>query len=699
MEHLIVGAILAAIVVFIFMGDTRSTLIAAVAIPTSIIGTFALMKWSGFTLNNMTLLGLTVAVGLVIDDAIIMLENIHRHMQEYGKKPMRAAIDGAKEISFAVIATTAALVVIFVPLAFMSGIVGRFVRSYGLTVAYAIGISCLVALTLSPMLCGRFLKIEKKKVFIDKLVNGVNNFIQKIYIILLRWAMRHKLIMIILSVLLFISPLFIFKAGLVGVDFIPEDDSGKFQINLEAPQGTGYPAMTEFIKQVEEEVKQMPYIQNLFTGIGVSSNSIVNSGAPTNRGYFIVELENAKKRGKNFSVFDYVAAARKITSKYKDVKSSAFTISMGPGGGRAKVQYIITGPDIGELLRYAHGVYDKVKNVPGIIDLDIDFNNSNPEYRVVIDRERAHDLGVKVSDIARSLRSFVSGEENISRYKEGDELYEVRIRAEEQYRDNKDVISSMMVPAVQNGRSALVRLDSVATVEQGVGPSQINRHNRQRQITINANVDGRMDLQGAVRHMDKAFTEMNPTAQYHHNLSGEAEEMGKMLVSFIMAFALAILFKYMILSAQFESFVLPLVVLTAIPLTLPFAILTLVITRETLNIFSLLGVFMLIGIVSKNSILQVDYTNTLRAAGVGRYKAIIKANKVRLRPILMTTVTIIAGMIPTALGTGAGSGLRRSLAIVIIGGQTLSLLITLLMAPVAYELLEEFSDWVKRKLS
>jgi HAE1 family hydrophobic/amphiphilic exporter-1 len=245
----------------------------------------------------------------------------------------------------------------------------------------------------------------------------------------------------------------------------------------------------------------------------------------------------------------------------------------------------------------------------------------------------------------------------------------------------------------------LVRLDSVATVEQGVGPSQINRHNRQRQITINANVDGRIDLQSAVRQMDKAFTQMNPPAQYQHSVGGEAEHMGEMLASFVMAFALAILFKYMILAAQFESFVLPLVVLTAIPLTLPFAVLTLAITRETLNIFSLLGVFMLIGIVSKNAILQVDYTNTLRAAGIGRYKAIISANKVRLRPILMTTITIIAGMIPTALGTGAGSGLRKSLATVIIGGQALSLLITLLMAPVAYELLEEFSDWLKKKIS
>lgn len=696
MEHLVVGAILAAIVVFMFMGDTRSTLIAAVAIPTSIVGTFALMSWSGFTLNNMTLLGLTVAVGLVIDDAIIMLENIHRHMEEYGKPPIRAAIDGAKEISFAVIATTASLIVIFVPLAFMSGIVGRFVRSYGLTVAYAVGISCIIALTLTPMLCSRFLKTEKKVSVADKMVDGVNNFIQKIYMVCLKWSMSHKLLMVILSLLLMISPVFIMKQGWVGVDFMTEDDSGKFQVDLEAPDGTSYATMTDFMKQVEGELKQLPYIHDLFTGIGVSASSVINVGAPTNYGYFIVELEDLKTRGKKNSIFEYVNVTRKILEKYEDVKGTVSIISSSPGAGQAKVQYVITGPDMDQLLAYANGVYDKVKDVPGIIDLDVDFDYAKPEYRVVIDRDRAHDLGVKVNDIASNLRTFISGEENISRYKEEGELYEVRIRAEEIYRDNKEVISSMMIPATQNGKSTLVRLDSVATVEEGTGPSQINRFNRQRKITVQSNITGGLDLQSAINHMDAAFKEQNPDAQYQHSLSGQASEMGKMVISFAMAFGLAILFKYMILAAQFESFILPLVVLTSIPLTLPFALLTLAVARDTLNIFSLLGIFMLIGIVSKNAILQVDYTNQLRERGIERYTAIMEANKVRLRPILMTTITIIAGMIPTALGTGAGSGMRRSLAIVIIGGQTLSLLITLLMAPVSYDLLESFSDWIQR---
>ncbi|MDR0952949.1 MAG: efflux RND transporter permease subunit [Elusimicrobiota bacterium] len=698
MEHLVVGAILAAIVVFLFMGDFRSTIISAIAIPTSIIGTFALMSWSGFTLNNMTLLGLTVAVGLVIDDAIIMLENIHRHMEEYGKTPLQAAIDGSREISFAVIATTAALIVIFVPLAFMTGIVGRFVKSYGLTVAYAVGISCLVALTLTPMLCSKFLKAEKKTKKADKLVDGINNAINSVYIVCLKWAMAHKILMVVFSLLLCISPIFIMKAGLVGVDFIPEDDSGKYQIELEAPDGTSYQTMSAYMQEVERELNQLPYIENLFAGVGVSSSSIVNVGAPTNYGYFIVELEPSTKRGHGYTVFDYVNTTRKMLDKYDNVKSNVYVISSGPGGGQAKVQYVITGPEIDQLLKYANGIYDKVKNVPGIIDLDVDFDYAKPEYRVIIDRDKAHDLGVKVMDIATNLRTFISGEEDISRYKEGDELYEVRIRAEEDYRNNKEVISSMMIPAVQNGKSTLVRLDSVATVEEGVGPSQINRRDRQRQITVKSNIDGKMDLQTAIKLMDKAYQDMHPTAEYRHTLVGQAKEMGRMLTSFLMAFALAILFKYMILAAQFESYTHPLVVLTAIPLTLPFALLTLAFFGESLNIFSLLGIFMLIGIVSKNAILQVDYTNTMRHAGLPKYEAIIEANKVRLRPILMTTVTIIAGMIPTALGTGAGSGLRRSLAIVIIGGQTLSLLITLLMAPVAYSLLDDLGNWLKRKV-
>lgn len=696
MEHLVVGAILAAIVVFMFMGDLRSTVISAMAIPTSIIGTFFLMYLSDFTLNNMTLLGLTVAVGIVIDDAIIMLENIHRHMEEYGKTAMQAAIDGAKEISFAVVATTASLVVIFVPLAFMSGIVGRFVKSYGLTVAYAISISGLIALTLTPMLCSKFLKAERKKSRADKMVDGVNNAINKVYMVCLKFAMGHKLLMVVFSVLLAFSSLFILGGGLIGVDFIPEDDSGQFQVNLKAPDGTSYPQMTAFMSQVEKELKQMPYIDKLFTGVGVSADSIVNTGSSTNRGYFILELEDLKKRGKGYSLFEYIDAARNILAKYDTVKSQVFIISGSPGEGSAKVEYVISGPDMNELLKYANAVYDKVKDVPGIIDLDLDFDFAKPEYRVSIDREKAHDLGVKVSDIAGTLRTLVGGEEDISKYKEGNELYEIRVRADEDYRNDKDVIAAMMIPAVQNGKNALVRLDSVATIEQGFGPSQINRMNRQRKITVQANTAGNMAMNRAINIIDAAFKELNAPANYTSGLDGQSSEMGKMLSSFIMAFALAILFIYMILASQFESYVHPLVVLTAIPLTIPFALISLMITGETLNIFSLLGIFMLMGIVSKNAILQVDYTNTLRNAGYEKYQAIMEANKIRLRPILMTTVTIIAGMIPTALGTGAGSGLRRSLAIVIIGGQTLALLITLLMAPVAYSLFDDFGNWVKR---
>lgn len=696
MEHLVVGALLAAIVVFMFMGDLRSTIISAMAIPTSIIGTFFLMYLSDFTLNNMTLLGLTVAVGIVIDDAIIMLENIHRHMEEYGKTAMQAAIDGAKEISFAVVATTASLVVIFVPLAFMSGIVGRFVKSYGLTVAYAISISGLIALTLTPMLCSKFLKTERKKSRADKMVDSVNNAINKVYMTCLKFAMAHKFLMVVFSLLLAVSPIFILASGLIGVDFIPEDDSGKYQINLKAPDGTSYQQMSVFMRQVEKELKQMPHIDKLFTGVGVSADSIINTGSSTNRGYFILELEDLKKRGKGYSLFEYIDATRNILAKYDTVKSQVFIISGSPGEGSTKVEYVISGPDMNELLAYANAVYDKVKEVPGIIDLDLDFDFAKPEYRVSIDRDKAHDLGVKISDIASTLRTLVGGEEDISKYKEGNELYEIRVRADEDYRNNKEVISALMIPAVQNGRDTLVRLDSLATIEQGFGPSQINRMNRQRKITVQANTSGKMDLNRAINIIDSAFKELNPPANYTSALDGQSSEMGKMLSSFAMAFALAILFIYMILASQFESYVHPFVVLTAIPLTIPFALLSLMVTGETLNIFSLLGIFMLMGIVSKNAILQVDYTNTMRHAGYDKYNAIMEANKVRLRPILMTTVTIIAGMIPTALGTGAGSGLRRSLAIVIIGGQTLALLITLLMAPVAYSLFDDFGGWVKR---
>ena len=383
--------------------------------------------------------------------------------------------------------------------------------------------------------------------------------------------------------------------------------------------------------------------------------------------------------------------------KYDGLKTSAIVLSDGPANGK-EMEFKITGPDIEKLSEYASIIVAKLEKDDRFRDVDINLDLAKPEYRVVIDRAKANNLGVKVSNIASALRTMVGGTDDITKYKEGDELYEVRVRVEEQYRNTKETISALQIPSSINGKDGVVRLDSVATIEEGVGPSQINRFQRQREITIEANLNG-IDTRKGMELMTQTFNELDVLPGYSAVQSGMAREMGRMFMSFITAFILAFLFKYMVLAAQFESYTHPVAIIISLPLTLPFALIALLATRQNLNIFSMLGMFMLVGVVSKNAILQTDYTNQLRARGYGRTNAILQANKVRLRPILMTTLTLIMGVLPMLISHGEGADSRRSLAIVIVGGQALSLLITLLMTPVTYIIMDSIGAWWNNKIS
>lgn len=679
-EHLVLGAICAALVVMLFMGNMRSTLIAAVAIPASIIATFTLIEAAGFTLNNMTLLGLTIAVGIVIDDAIVVLENIYRHMDEHGKPPLQAALDGTREIGLAVMATTLSLLVIFVPLAYMSGIVGRFLKSYGLTISFSIAVSLLVSFTLTPMLCSRFLKLHKAGSRLDVLSDRINDYLAGYYLTLLRWALAHRVKMVVFSVLVALSTIPMLM--LVGKDFLPNDDQSQFQINVKAPEGTSLKMMENIVSQIETEVRRLPHIINLLSSIGEGQ------GAGVNEAVIFVKLEEQKHR--SLSQQKLMSACRKMLAKYKGLRTGVQNVAMIGGGGFKEVElaYVLKGPDLGRLQEYAGSVSKELAKAEGLVDVDTSFSFAKPELRVQIDRDRAHDLGVKVQDIATSLRTMVGGEEDITKYKEGDELYQVRLRVDKDYRDKPEAVAALMLPAENR---PLVRLDNIATLVPGRGPTQIDRYNRQRQITVFANLEGK-PMGYAIEKAEKAFKRLNAPPEYTAELEGKAKELGKMLKSFFIVFVLSFIFMYMVLASQFESFVHPVTILTALPLTVPFAILSLLGTHENLTIFSIMGIFMLFGIVKKNAILQVDYTNTLRSRGMERYPAMLEANKTRLRPILMTTLTLVAGMLPVAFGTGAGSAMRRTMAWVIIGGQMLSLLITLLMTPVAYSLFDDLQN-------
>ncbi len=692
LEHLILGGILAGVMVLIFMGSLRSTFIAFLAMPISIVGSFTFMKMMGFTIDSMTLLGLTVAVGIVIDDAIVMLENIYRHMEKYNKSPLQAALDGSREITSTVIATTLSILVIFLPLAYMGGIVGRVVSSYGMTVVFAIALSGVVALTLTPMLCAKMLKKKEGQSKFDKMVDNINDSLADAYIPMLDWSIKHRKTMVVLSVLCVLSLVPMMR--IVGGEFFPQDDSGKIQINIEAPVGTSYQDTQTILRQIEQDVRRMPYVKDVLISAGVGEGSFSNSN-PSNSGQVRFELEDRKGR-KGITTAKYLQLTRELMKKYEGLKTSSYIVSDGPGG-RKDVQFRISGPDVAQLANYGNAVLDKLRQDPRFIDLDLSLDLAKPEYRVVINREKAHNMGVNVADIASGLRTMVGGEDDITKYKEGDELYEVRIRVGEEYRDTKEAVSALMIPAKVNGQEAIVRLDSVANIEEGLGPSQIDRYNRQRQITVEANLNG-IDMRSALGIVKQAYDSLGASAEYTGGNSGSAKEMARMFQSFLLAFALAFLFKYMILAAQFENYSHPVAIIVSLPLTIPFAVFSLLITGQTLNIYSLLGLFMLIGVVSKNAILQTDYTDQLRARGYGCTNAILQANRVRLRPILMTTLTLIVGVVPMLISNGEGAESRRSLAIVIVGGQALSLLVTLLMTPVTYILVDKWAAWINWKL-
>jgi hydrophobic/amphiphilic exporter-1 (mainly G- bacteria), HAE1 family len=686
-EHLILGGFLASLVVLVFMRNLRSTLIAAVAVPTSIIATFAVIKYMGFTLNNYTLLALMLSVGIVIDDAIVVLENIFRYIEEESYPPMKAAIEATKEIGLAVMATTLSLVVIFVPVAFMSGMTGRFLNSFGLTMASAILLSMLVSFTLTPMLSSRFLK-EAAQVVVGygrkshtSKEAGLYAVIDKSYGWMLRWSLAHRGVILLISAVILAA---IYPAyRVIGKEFFPPDDQDEFQINLRTPEGTSLEGTDAVLKQAEAEVRKLHGVKHILASINPTGRGMITEAE------LYVRIVPLKER--DFSQFEVMSDARQMLTRFAGVRSAVTFISPFRSGGRgqAQLEFNIRGPDMNQLAIYAHKAMSEMQKVPGLIDIDSSLSLGNPELKVKVDREKAADLGVRVSDVASALRTMVSGEERITKYKEGDEQYDVRLRVLARDRGDGGAISQLMIPSVKLGQ---VQLSSLATLERGLGPSQIDRYNRQRQLTVYCNLETWKPLESAIRDVNTIIEQMSLLPGYDRQMSGRARRLEETVEAFALAFLLSLVFMYMILASQFDSFVHPVTIMTSIPLSIPFALISLMLTQRTLNIRTALGILLLFGIVKKNGILQIDYTNTLRARGMERDKAIIEANHARLRPILMTTISIIAGLIPAALSKGPGSAQNSGIAIAVIGGQTMCLLITLLLTPVAYSIFDDMAQ-------
>ncbi len=683
-EHLILGGIFASIVVLFFMRNLRATFIAAIAIPTSIVATFTLLDALDYTLNNLTLLGLTVSVGIVIDDAIVVLENIFRYIEEKKYQPFDAAIAATKEIGLAVMATTLSLVVIFAPVVFLGGIPGRFLRSFGVTAATAIMVSLLVSFTLTPMLSSRLFKaVGRANGGAPRRASKESRFyrpIENAYIAALQWSMAHRKTVILICTLVVLTAI---PMGIrIGKDFFPEDDQDEFNVIVKTPEGTSLEGTDEILKQMEARLKKLPSVKHLLT--------TVNSGRAggVTDGDIYVRLQPLEER--TISQFEVMELARNAIQDFPGVRTSVQGINaIGSGQRNSSVQLVVRGPDLDVLGGLANQFTERMKQIPGIVDVDSSLNIGNPEIQVLIQRDKASDLGVSVTDVALALRLMISGEQDVTKYKEGDELYEVRLRVKPDQRKNADSILGLMVPA-SGGR--LVRLDNVARIERGTGPAQIDRYNREHQVTLFANNLPGTPLSVAMNDAAKIIAQANLPHGFDYRFTGRGKVFLEMFSSFALAVLLALIFIYMVLGAQFESFVHPLSIMASLPLAIPFAIASLYLAGKTLHMWSALGLLLLFGIVKKNSILQVDFTNRLRREqGYDRHKAIIEANRARLRPILMTTFSIIAGMIPTALGKGPGSGSRSAIAIVIVGGQSLCLLLTLLAIPVIYSIFDDIT--------
>ena len=687
-EHLVLGSILASIVVFFFLANWRTTLIAAIAIPTSIVSTFALIAAMGYTLNQLTMLGLTLMVGVVIDDAIIVLENIYRYIEEKGMAPFDAAIEGTREIGLAVMATTLSLMAVFVPVGFMGGMVGRFMSSFGLTAAFAVGVSLLVSFTLTPMLSSRFIRVRHGRGAHDSKDSLFFRPIDRSYMAMLRWSMAHRWAVVVVCALVIASIVPLFQA--IGKGFTPTDDRSEFQVTVRAPEGSSLAATTTILERIAADLRQFPEVLDTLTTVGASAgNSMAammgGGGAPSvNAGSIFVNLRPMDAR--KASQEEVMIRAREVLRRYPGDLRTSIQESGGGGGGMG-VQYTISGPDLARLAEYSDALVRQIRALPIAVDVDSSLVIGRPELRVEIDRQRAADLGIRVQDIAQALNMLVGGSKTTSYYV-GDDQYNVTIRANQRFRSSVDGLARMTISSSRGP----VTLGEVVRIEQSSGPSSIARLNRERQVTLSANVAPGSSQQELIAAVEQAVADLKMPADYSAEPSGQSAELARTATSFVIAISLSFIFMYIVLAAQFESFLHPVTILLTLPLAVPFGILSLLIAGDTVNIFSGLGLLLLFGIVKKNAILQIDHTNGLRAKGLPRLEAIMQANRDRLRPILMTTLALVAGMIPLVVSSGVGSATNRSIGVLVVGGQSLCLLLTLLAVPVFYSLFDDLQN-------
>jgi HAE1 family hydrophobic/amphiphilic exporter-1 len=700
-ETLIEGAMLTVLIVFLFLNSWRSTVITGLTLPISIIGTFLFMYAFGFTVNMVTLMALSLCVGLLIDDAIVVRENIVRHVQ-LGKQPFAASMDGTQEIGLAVLATTFSIVAVFLPIGFMGGIIGKFFHEFGVTIVAAVLISMFVSFTLDPMLSSiwhdpeieRHGKAFQPVTLYDKSIGRVTHIFERMteglahaYQDILRWSLAHKLTTLALAAGIFV--LSIFMVPLLGTEFVPKADFSETTINFYTPVGSSLEVTEAKAKQVEAIVREFPEVKYTL--------STINTGNAVGKIYasVYVRMVDRKFRTRSVDVMSNV-----LRERLKQVPGITVTHVglLDAVGGNKQIEFSILGPDLGELERLSRLVSDRVRNIPGLVDLDSSVKPDKPVISVDIKRDAASDLGLSVAQVGASLRTLVAGQTVGNWRAPDDQTYDVNVRLAPESRNQPDDLARLPFATGTNadGTSRVVKLEQVADVKESTGPNQINRRDLTREVAINANSYNRSagEISADIR---KALDGINFPPGYSYQFSGSTKNMAESFGYAVSALAMAIIFIYMILASQFKSFLQPMALMTSLPLTLIGVVLALLMFGSTLSIFSIIGVVMLMGLVTKNAILLVDFANRMRAEGQERSEALLHAAKVRLRPILMTTLAMIFGMVPLAFALSEGSEQRAPMGQAVIGGVITSSLLTLVVVPVVYCYLDDLAQWAARK--
>ena len=673
---LVIAAILVVLIIFVFLRNIRATIIPGLAIPASIVSTFAIMYFLGFSINNFTLLALTIAIGIVVDDAIIVLENAYRHQEELNESPEEAAVKGTNEIGFAVIATTIALVAVFTPLGFLRGSTGRLLSEFGIAVAGAVVISGFVALTLTPMLCAKVLRVPHEHGAIFKVFEHGFNAISERYATLLQTALRHRGIVVAGTVVTVLLAFVLYRN--LKQELIPDDDRGFFLVIATGPEGSSQDYTDGYVRQIEEIIGKTPDVAGYFTIIGGFAGGV-------NSAFIGVILKDWGER--KTTVQQMVGGLFPQLFGIAGVR--AFPYAPGALGFSQPIQFVVQNPDFVRLGQAMDTLLARARAIPGITNVDTDLRVNKPELRVTFDRDRAEDLGVPVRDVAAALQTFLGGR-RVSTFTRNAKLYYVMAQLDPAQRATPSDMSGLYL----RGRGGqLMQLSALAKVEEGLGPRQINHFNRVPSFTLSASLIPPFSQGEALDALDQLAREVLPPGSTTE-LAGDSREFKESGGALYFAFGVALLVVFMVLASQFESMIHPFTVLLAVPLAITGALATLQVAAwlgrpgGTINLYSQIGMILLIGLVTKNSILLVEYTNQLKARGLDTMAAVVEAGRIRLRPILMTSVSTIMGAIPVMIGVGAGSTSRRPLGYAIVGGIFFSTILTLFVVPVAYTMLD-----------